>query len=35
MVFKRKKYEKMLKWKNLSGGESALLIEGACYKRRV
>lgn len=29
MVFKRKIYEKMLKWKNLSDGESALLIEGA------
>lgn len=29
MIFRRKIYEKMLKWKNLSDGESALLIEGA------
>ena len=29
MVFKRKIYEKMLKWKRLSAGESAMLIEGA------
>ena len=29
MVFKRKIYEKMMEWKELSGSESALLIEGA------
>lgn len=29
MVFKRKIYEKMKAWKNLSQGETALLIEGA------
>ncbi|NCF00611.1 ATP-binding protein, partial [Emergencia sp. 1XD21-10] len=29
MVFKRKIYEKMKAWKELSGGESALMIEGA------
>lgn len=29
MVFKRKIYEKMMEWKSLSHGESALMIEGA------
>lgn len=29
MVFKRKVYEKLLKWRKLSGGTSAALIEGA------
>lgn len=29
MVFKRKIYDKMLEWKELSAGQSALLIEGA------
>ena len=29
MIFKRKVYEKILEWKNLSAGESALLLEGA------
>ncbi len=29
MVFKRKIYDKMLEWKELSHGQSALLIEGA------
>lgn len=28
-VFKRKLYDKMLKWKQESNGETALLIEGA------
>ena len=32
MIFKRKIYEKMLEWKNISKGKSALMIEGA---RRV
>lgn len=32
MVFKRKLYDKMLRWKQESNGETALLIEGA---RRV
>lgn len=29
MIFKRKVYKKILEWKNLSAGESALLLEGA------
>lgn len=29
MVFKRKLYDKMLRWKQESNGETALLIEGA------
>lgn len=29
MLFKRKIYDKLLKWKNTSGGSTALLIEGA------
>ena len=29
MIFKRKIYDKLLKWKNESAGEKALLIEGA------
>ena len=29
MVFKRKIYDKMFEWKELSNGQSALLIEGA------
>lgn len=29
MIFKRKIYSKMLEWKKLSGGTSALMIEGA------
>lgn len=29
MIFKRKIYEKMLEWKEISNGQSALLIEGA------
>lgn len=29
MVFKRKIYDKLLKWKNLSKGKSAVLLEGA------
>ena len=29
MIFKRKVYEKLLKWKELSSGQSAVLIEGA------
>ena len=29
MIFRRKIYDEMREWKNLSGGESALLIEGA------
>ena len=32
MIFKRKLYEEMLRWKNESNGSTALLIEGA---RRV
>ena len=29
MIFKRKVYDKLLKWKELSGGTSAVLLEGA------
>jgi len=29
MVFKRKVYDKLLEWKNLSAGESAVMLEGA------
>ena len=29
MLFKRKLYQKLLKWKEISAGSSALLIEGA------
>ncbi len=29
MIFKRKVYDKLLKWKNLSAGSSAALLEGA------
>ena len=29
MIFKLKIYDKILEWKNTSGGEKALLIEGA------
>ena len=29
VIFKRKVYKKILEWKNLSAGESALLLEGA------
>ena len=29
MIFKRKVYEKLLKWKELSAGQSAVLLEGA------
>ena len=29
MVFRRKIYDKLLQWKESSGGEKALLIEGA------
>lgn len=29
MVFKRKIYDKLLEWKKLSGGQSAILLEGA------
>ena len=29
MIFKRKVYNKILEWKNLSAGQSALLLEGA------
>ena len=29
MIFKRKVYEKLLKWKELSSGQSAVLLEGA------
>lgn len=29
MIFKRKIYDKLLKWKNESAGEKALLVEGA------
>lgn len=29
MVFKRKIYDKMLEWKQLSNGQTALLVEGA------
>jgi len=29
MIFKRKIYDELLKWKNKSNGETALLIEGA------
>ena len=29
MIFKRKVYEKLLEWKALSGGASAVLLEGA------
>lgn len=29
MVFKRKIYDKMLEWKEISKGQTALLIEGA------
>ena len=32
IIFKRKIYEKLLEWKRLSNGKSALMIEGA---RRV
>ena len=32
MSFKRKIYDKLLKWKNESNGKSAILVEGA---RRV
>ena len=28
-MFKRKIYDKMLQWKNESGGNTALLVEGA------
>ena len=30
MTFKRKIYDKLLKWKELSAGTSAILLEGAC-----
>ena len=29
MIFKRKIYDKMLEWKQVSNGQTALLIEGA------
>lgn len=29
MVFKRKMYDKLKQWKELSGGSSAVLLEGA------
>ena len=29
MVFKRKIYDKMLEWKQISNGQTALLVEGA------
>lgn len=29
MVFKRKIYEKLLKWKEVSAGASAIMLEGA------
>ena len=29
MIFKRKIYDKLLKWKNESKGEAAILVEGA------
>ena len=29
MIFRRKVYDKLLEWKNLSGGTSAVLLEGA------
>ena len=29
MVFKRKVYDKLLEWKELSAGESAVMLEGA------
>ena len=29
MTFKRKIYDKLLKWKELSAGTSAILLEGA------
>lgn len=29
MVFKRKVYDKLLEWKELSAGTSAVLLEGA------
>lgn len=29
MIFKRKIYEKLLEWKELSAGASAVLLEGA------
>ena len=29
MIFKRKVYDKLLKWKELSSGTSAVLLEGA------
>ena len=29
MIFKRKIYDKLLEWKELSAGSSAILLEGA------
>ncbi len=29
MIFKRKIYDKLLEWKEMSGGTSAVMLEGA------
>ncbi len=29
MIFKRKIYDKLLEWKKMSGGTSAVMLEGA------
>ena len=31
-MFKRKIYDKMLQWKNESGGNTALLVEGELHQ---
>lgn len=35
MVFKRKVYDKLLEWKKLSAGASAVLLEGASVLEKV
>ncbi len=35
ILFKRKMYDRLLKWKKERNGESAILIQGARWKRRV